>query len=510
MSNSGGYRIGGQTYPVMSDGKPKTEAYWRQQISSKEQRLDKAEEQLYTAVEKKKKQAVVADLRTKGTNLPTQVVSAKKKLRSSIAEGGASSTQYEVIPSDYAAAGSASPTSAANVLSNTPLAGIAGGNAVRGIPSVTTDYYRLGSFTFEDVVVSTEDVASVPDVPPGTSDEERIRLLDQAEATRREIIKRVQVWKPVPLKAESYSDDYNAKLASIRLVHNSAVKVSSHTSGTNNKVDIIPEYTKFFLETMSESYDEKYQFIETFGETYAFFYGERPKVFTFSGYLLNLSNYNWLNEFTYFYDKFWRGTKAVSRDAQVYMNYNYQQISGYVLNMRINLQAATDKAAPFSISVFVTDRTILAGNPEDEEETDQTSRSPTFGTAENTAARMTTTAYMQGKNPAAFTEIITDSNKGSAVTPLVRAADSTQKQLPPGGNAPRRTWFDNNNYQQRQLEEEMGLTPKKGNGRAASLKAAIFEGEGGVAYLSPSLFRTGPNNINIMATSAKIPMKRRK
>jgi hypothetical protein len=166
-------------------------------------------------------------------------------------------------------------------------------------------------------------------------------------------------WKPMPGMVE---DRETPMLASIKLV-NSDLSSSKDPDSTANQ--LLPAYSKFFLESVNENHQERVQTVETFNDFYVYFYGERPPIYTFSGHLLNFRNYNWVNEFMFLYTNFWRGTKATAKGAKVYITYNYQQIHGYILNVQTNLQALTDKAAPFSISMIVTKKIIFSGNKDD-------------------------------------------------------------------------------------------------------------------------------------------------
>lgn len=167
------------------------------------------------------------------------------------------------------------------------------------------------------------------------------------------------VWEPMKRRMDDKPVDI---YASIRLVDNKEEQTNADGQFNNS---IIPEFSKFFLEGVSEAHSEKVQIVESFNDWYAFFYGEKPPVYTFSGKLLNLLNYNWLNEFMYYYEHFWRGTRAAELGAKVFITYNYQQVQGYILGINTNIQALTDKAAPFSIQVLVTKRLIFNGTPVD-------------------------------------------------------------------------------------------------------------------------------------------------
>ena len=119
---------------------------------------------------------------------------------------------------------------------------------------------------------------------------------------------------------------------------------------------LIPPNTKFFLEQVQESKEEKYQVIETFGEFMAFFFGRRPEVYSFTGTLLNARNHDWKNEFHINYDEFLRGSKCVERRAFVYIQYDDVIVEGFMLNVSTRLVGLEDKAVPFSFQMLVTNR----------------------------------------------------------------------------------------------------------------------------------------------------------
>jgi hypothetical protein len=119
--------------------------------------------------------------------------------------------------------------------------------------------------------------------------------------------------------------------------------------------DIMGAYSRFFLENISEVNQEKYQVVETFTTFYAFFYGKKPPIYSYSGTLLNDENYKWTNDLYFFYDNYLRGTAAVSLSAQAVLTYDGRLITGFVLDLSITQNATMDKGAQFRIDILVTD-----------------------------------------------------------------------------------------------------------------------------------------------------------
>ena len=105
--------------------------------------------------------------------------------------------------------------------------------------------------------------------------------------------------------------------ASIRVFGTGTGSDVQYEKGQRKERDFIPPYTKFILQSVQEAHQEKSQIVETFGDFYVFFYGERPPVYQFSGVLLNTENLNWASEFNYYYENYMRGTKCVETNSRI-------------------------------------------------------------------------------------------------------------------------------------------------------------------------------------------------
>lgn len=124
-------------------------------------------------------------------------------------------------------------------------------------------------------------------------------------------------------------------------------------------VDLIPKFTKFFLESVQEGHAERHQIIETFGDFYVFFFGERPPIYTYTGTMLNTDNINWVEDFLFYYDNFLRGTKCVEAKAKMVLTYGFRQVEGFLLGMNLNTNAINDKGVAVSFQVLIVDRKIM-------------------------------------------------------------------------------------------------------------------------------------------------------
>ena len=119
------------------------------------------------------------------------------------------------------------------------------------------------------------------------------------------------------------------------------------------------EYSNFILQSVQEQRMEKSQIVETFGEDYIFFFGERPRIYTFSAILINSRNFNWKSEWWKNYEDLLRGTKLLERNARMYIYYDDVVIEGYMLQAQA-VQATDDPyKLPLTFQVFCTNYSII-------------------------------------------------------------------------------------------------------------------------------------------------------
>lgn len=147
--------------------------------------------------------------------------------------------------------------------------------------------------------------------------------------------------------------DFDEEPASIRVLGKVTKK-----SKTEDK-DLIPSYTKFILESVQESHSERTQIVETFGDFYAFFFGERPATYVFTGTLINSKNVNWLADFMFMYENFLRGTRCAENNARVFLTYGGRQVEGFILNVTTATNAANHFGVQVSFQVLILDRKFL-------------------------------------------------------------------------------------------------------------------------------------------------------
>lgn len=156
-------------------------------------------------------------------------------------------------------------------------------------------------------------------------------------------------------------DPWDGVTASIRVFGFRPKGGAAGTANDGQDVDheLVPAYTKFILESVTEQHNERSQIVETFGDFYVFLFGERPPMYQFSGTLINTRNVNWVSDFKFYYDNFLRGTKCVESSARLLLTYGGRQIEGFMLGMTTATDASLEAGVKVSFPVVVTRKTFL-------------------------------------------------------------------------------------------------------------------------------------------------------
>jgi hypothetical protein len=119
-------------------------------------------------------------------------------------------------------------------------------------------------------------------------------------------------------------------------------------------------YSNFIIQQITDSRQEKQQILETFGDSYIFFFGERPRVLSVAGMLINTLDFNWRTEFWHNYEHTLRGTKLVEQNARIYLHWDDIIVEGYMLEAMARDDANSPYHIPFSFQLFVTNHTYLS------------------------------------------------------------------------------------------------------------------------------------------------------
>lgn len=116
----------------------------------------------------------------------------------------------------------------------------------------------------------------------------------------------------------------------------------------------------FIIQQITETRMEKQQIVETFGEDYIFFFGEKPRFLNVQGLLMNTADFNWKSEFWTNYDKYLRGTKLVENNARLYLYFDDIVVEGYLIQASTTQAATNPYHLPFNFQMFVSNYAILS------------------------------------------------------------------------------------------------------------------------------------------------------
>lgn len=120
-------------------------------------------------------------------------------------------------------------------------------------------------------------------------------------------------------------------------------------------------FIDFFLTSANESFQEVMQVDKVLADDYvAFFYGQTPPIFQYSGVLLNSMQDDFRSGFARAYLEILRGTQLARRGALARLRYDSVIVSGVMTSHQQTLQADNELAVQFSFSFLVKDYTILS------------------------------------------------------------------------------------------------------------------------------------------------------
>ena len=136
----------------------------------------------------------------------------------------------------------------------------------------------------------------------------------------------------------------------------------------------IPQITRdFILTSVAEERRENFQISETFEDASIFFFDQRVKIYSFSGYLIDSDHIHglptkdsqtgeithgvpersWSIKFKQFWDDTLRGTKLVEKKSIAIIAWNKNLVWGYPINLTINQEANTPFMNGFSFQMVV-------------------------------------------------------------------------------------------------------------------------------------------------------------
>lgn len=161
---------------------------------------------------------------------------------------------------------------------------------------------------------------------------------------------------------EIYEDTY----ATLSVTRPNGTPVNlKHTAVGDESLE--DSYTSsFIVQSISESREEKQQMVPTFGDDYAYYFGQRPRMITVNAILPHAENFQWNQEFWTNYENTLRGTRLVDKDARVYLYVDRQVYEGYMVNADTTRSADNQHIVQLRFTMHVTASTytdVLRNKP---------------------------------------------------------------------------------------------------------------------------------------------------
>lgn len=113
-------------------------------------------------------------------------------------------------------------------------------------------------------------------------------------------------------------------------------------------------FIDFFLQQITESYNEAMQVDKVLGDNYvAFFFGQEPPVFQYAGTLLNSMQDDQRTGFALAYQHLIRGSQLAKRNALIRIRYDSVIVSGAMVSSNMTMNAENELAVPFQFGLLV-------------------------------------------------------------------------------------------------------------------------------------------------------------
>lgn len=121
--------------------------------------------------------------------------------------------------------------------------------------------------------------------------------------------------------------------------------------------DFIGVFKNFSLTQYSDVRQEALNIQRTFGrEWVAFFFGEQPRSYQFSGHFLDYEEYPYYEQFMKAYDLYLRGTKCLENKMSLYISYDGRLIRGLMTSIstsKISAPGAPPGVVSFTFSLLI-------------------------------------------------------------------------------------------------------------------------------------------------------------
>ena len=155
------------------------------------------------------------------------------------------------------------------------------------------------------------------------------------------------------MRKVGYTGPKDEDLRNLNLPNAAKIRVAPITDSPPGDLPKTP-YLGFLLVSVEETRQEKAEIVPLPGDSFAaFFYGELPKSYAFSGILLNTSQDQWRDAFEQFYEQYLRASKNSVHGTIVQVKYGNRVVSGWLMSMNQRLSGDSDLYTQFSFTLLV-------------------------------------------------------------------------------------------------------------------------------------------------------------
>jgi hypothetical protein len=122
-------------------------------------------------------------------------------------------------------------------------------------------------------------------------------------------------------------------------------------------------YLDFLLHTADHAYQEKMQLCEVLSDNYvAFFFGQAPPIFSYTGTVMNTWEDNWLVNLYRVFQYLARGTKLAARGLDLQLTYDSFTFFGAMTSLNWRLVSGQESYVNFSFNFLVKKANIVLTN----------------------------------------------------------------------------------------------------------------------------------------------------
>jgi len=122
-------------------------------------------------------------------------------------------------------------------------------------------------------------------------------------------------------------------------------------------------FNNFSLLKVSEIQSQNVKVHQNFSNVWnAFFFGDKPEIYSFNGFFLDTREYPYYQEFLMAYEEYLSGRKCVENQMELKVVYDGRIVDGYMLNISTINAAGDPFMKNFSFSVLVKSTSWLRNN----------------------------------------------------------------------------------------------------------------------------------------------------